>query len=81
MTEMFKCPECGKELEYLGKTGKLKHYYCQDCKKEYDIYEKEKSNNPKIKNWLWVLIVTTAQSKNYEIIILNWSTWYWMETQ
>ena len=45
----LKCPECGKELEYLGKTGKLKHYYCKDCKREYDIYEKEKSNNPKIK--------------------------------
>ena len=52
MTEKLKCPLCKKDLIFNEKTGKLLHYICSDvnCYGEIDVYEKEKSNNPKIVN-------------------------------
>ena len=49
---MIKCPLCSEIMEYVGITGKLLHFVCpnKECLCDLDVYEKEKSNNPKIIN-------------------------------
>ena len=48
----LKCPLCEDKMAYIGKTGKLLHYICinQECLYDIYVYEKEKSNNPKVAN-------------------------------